>query len=144
MRGFAGELIDAVADVHRDLATFIAWMARHIAELALVLHPMDGTVVMFVRSGDPHVVVLTIDPETGMADGPVIRVDVVRVGEEKRAAIPETPRVAGEVVEIVVTERRGCNIARRNLRTGLLELRNRDGVARFGQRLDGSARAGVL
>ena len=91
-----------------------------VAELALILDPMDGAVVMLVRAGDPHVAILAVDPEAGVTNCPVVGVKIVRIGEE-RAVIPETPRVAGEAVEIIVREQRGCNAgAGSSLRTGLL------------------------
>jgi hypothetical protein len=43
---------------------------------------MDRATVMLVRAGDPHVAMPAVDPEAGMADGPVVRVEVVGVDKE--------------------------------------------------------------
>jgi hypothetical protein len=58
---------------------------------------MDRATVMLVRAGDPHVAMPAVHPEAGMADGPVVRVEVVEVDKEG-ATEPVASRVAGEVV----------------------------------------------
>src|SRR5580704_19240440 len=103
MSGLVGELVEPVAEIDGWNAALIARVHGHVAEFALILHPMYGAVVVLVRAGDPHVVILTVDPEAGVTHGPVVGVEVVGIGEEC-VPIPETPGITREVV--VVGERR--------------------------------------
>lgn len=100
-----GESIYPVAQVDRWLAGLIARMHGNVRELALILHPTDRAVMMFARADDPHVAMIAMDPEAGVADGPVVGIEIVDVVEAVDTPIPIELGTAGEVVEVVIEER---------------------------------------